>query len=123
MKQEMVGWRWHQPDHTLIICTLQEITTPTPALPDAKPTVSKHRDTVKKTGALWLGVSQKNTAASVEMFCYDLLGWPLRGFCRQLIEYCYLRFTRAFDSRHMGSSAAWSPLMNGESMRPGFEFP
>jgi len=22
MKQEMTGWRWHQPDHMQIICTL-----------------------------------------------------------------------------------------------------
>jgi len=65
-------------DHILIICTLQEVTMPTPALPDAQPTVLKHCDTVKKTDALWLGVSQRNAAASVEMLCYDLLRWPLR---------------------------------------------
>jgi len=59
MKQEMVGWQWHQLDHTLIICTLQEITTPTPALPDAQPTVSKHRDMVKKNWCFVVGRQSK----------------------------------------------------------------
>ena len=54
MKQEMMGWQWHQMDHmhpaqTLVLCPRQ-IITPAPrylffyrpdALPDAQPTVSK----------------------------------------------------------------------------------
>jgi len=52
MKQQMMGWQWHQLDHMQIICT----SLPTDnhastsslnflkadALPDAQPTVSKH---------------------------------------------------------------------------------
>jgi len=55
MKQEMMemmGWQWHQPDDTQIICTsLQTYNYASisslnfcrlHALPDAQPTVSKH---------------------------------------------------------------------------------
>jgi len=30
MKQEMMGWQWHQLDHMQIICTLHQTTTPVP---------------------------------------------------------------------------------------------
>ena len=49
---EMMGWQWHQPDDTQIICTsLQTYNYASisslnfcrlHALPDAQPTVSKH---------------------------------------------------------------------------------
>ena len=57
LKQEMMGWQWHQLDHMQIICTTLQIdnhTSPVSgvphhsifygpdALPDAQPTVSKH---------------------------------------------------------------------------------
>jgi len=52
MKQEMMGWQWHQLDHMQIICTsLQTVnhasTSPQvfympDALPAAQPTASKH---------------------------------------------------------------------------------
>jgi len=54
MKQVMMGWQWHQLDHMQITCTLLQTdnhnsrpTSPLSfyrpnALPDAKPTVSKH---------------------------------------------------------------------------------
>jgi len=52
MKQEMMGWQWHQLDHLQIICTLfwtdNHASTPTQflyrpdVLSDAKPTVAKH---------------------------------------------------------------------------------
>jgi len=52
MKQEMMGWQWHQLDHMQITCTSsRQITMPAPhhsivyrqdALPDVPPTVSKH---------------------------------------------------------------------------------
>jgi len=49
-KQEMMGWQWHQLDHMQIICTTLQrdnlASTPSlyglDALPDARPTVSKH---------------------------------------------------------------------------------
>jgi len=50
MKQEMMGWQWHQLDHMRIICTsLQRdnqastslLNCFTDALPKAQPTVSK----------------------------------------------------------------------------------
>jgi len=52
MKEEMMGWQWHQLDHIQIICTLHYTDNPTStlslnyytsdSLPDAQPTVSKH---------------------------------------------------------------------------------
>jgi len=52
MKQEMMGWQWHQLDHMQIICTslhtdnhasISSLIFYRPdALPDAQPTVSKH---------------------------------------------------------------------------------
>jgi len=53
MKQEMMGWQWHQLDHMQIICTLLQTDNHASisslsfyrldALPDdAEPTVSKH---------------------------------------------------------------------------------
>jgi len=52
LKQEIMGWKWHQRDHMQIICTTLQTdnhaSTPSlifygpDALPDAKPTVSKH---------------------------------------------------------------------------------
>jgi len=52
LKQEMMGWQWHQLDHMQIICTTLQTDnhTSTPSLnflwagcfPDAQPTVSKH---------------------------------------------------------------------------------
>jgi len=52
MKQETMGWQWHQLDHTQIICTSFETDNHTStswlnfhrqdALPDAQPTVSKY---------------------------------------------------------------------------------
>jgi len=52
MKQEMMGWQWHQLDHMQIICTSLQTdnnasTSPLSfyrpdALPAAQPTVSKH---------------------------------------------------------------------------------
>jgi len=51
MKQEMMGWQWHQLDHMQIICTLLQTDKPRhhsifyrpDALSDAQPAVSKHR--------------------------------------------------------------------------------
>jgi len=53
MEQEMMGWLWQQLDHMEIICTSLQTdnhasTSPfsfyrLDALPDAKPTMSKHR--------------------------------------------------------------------------------
>jgi len=55
IKQEMMGWQWHQLDHVQIICTslqsdnhasisssYHSIFHRPDALPDAQPTVSKH---------------------------------------------------------------------------------
>jgi len=53
MKQEMMGWQWHQLDHVQIICTLLQtdnhastsslhIFYKPDALPAAQPTASKH---------------------------------------------------------------------------------
>ena len=52
LEQEMMGWQWHHPDHTQIICTLLQTdnhasTSPLSfyrpdALPAAQPTASKH---------------------------------------------------------------------------------
>jgi len=52
MKQEMMGWQWHQLDHMQTICTLLLTDNHTStsslnfyrpdAFPDAQPTVSKH---------------------------------------------------------------------------------
>jgi len=52
MKQEMVGWQWHQLDHRQITCTLLQTDnhTSTSSInfhmpdthPDAQPTVPKH---------------------------------------------------------------------------------
>jgi len=52
LKQEMMGWQWHQLDHMQIICTTLQTddhaSTPSlnfygpDALPDAQQTVSKH---------------------------------------------------------------------------------
>jgi len=54
MKQEMMGWQWHQLDHTQIVCTLLQTdnhastgTSPLTfyrpdAIPSTKPTTSKH---------------------------------------------------------------------------------
>jgi len=53
MKQEMMGWQWHQLDHMQIICTSLQADYHASisslnffyrldALPDAQPTVSKH---------------------------------------------------------------------------------
>jgi len=52
LKQEMMGWQWHQLDHIQIICTSLQADnhTSTPSLnfygpyafPDTQPTVSKH---------------------------------------------------------------------------------
>jgi len=52
MKQEMMGWQWHQLDHIQIICTLLQTDYHAStlslsffrpnALPDAQPRVSKH---------------------------------------------------------------------------------
>jgi len=52
MKQEMIGWHWHQLDHMQIICnSLQTDNNASTssvnfyrlgALPDVQPTVSKH---------------------------------------------------------------------------------
>jgi len=52
MKQEMIGWQWHELDHMKITCTLlqtelrQHFITQffyrLDALPDAQPTSSKH---------------------------------------------------------------------------------
>jgi len=49
---DMMGWQWHELNHTQAICTWhQKITTPAPhqsdfygpvALPDTQPTASKH---------------------------------------------------------------------------------
>jgi len=52
MKQEMIGWQWHQLDYMQIICTLLQTDNHASvssldiffrpyALPDAQPTVSK----------------------------------------------------------------------------------
>jgi len=56
MKQEIIGWQWHQLDHIQIICTLLQTDnharTPSvifdrpDALPDAQPTVSSDYDTL-----------------------------------------------------------------------------
>ena len=53
MKQDMMGWQWHQLDTTQIICTSLQTDNHAStsslsfyrpnALPDAQPTVSKHR--------------------------------------------------------------------------------
>jgi len=51
MKQEMVGWKWHQLDHMQIICTSfqtdihadHSIFCRPDALPDAQPTVLNHQ--------------------------------------------------------------------------------
>jgi len=52
MQQEMMGWQWHQLDHTQIICTLLKTDNhastsslkflQTRSLSDAQPTVSQH---------------------------------------------------------------------------------
>jgi len=55
MKQEVMGWQWHQFDHMQIICTSRSLQTDNHvlhlitqilyrlhALPDAQPPVSKH---------------------------------------------------------------------------------
>jgi len=53
MKQEMIGWQWHQLDHIQIICTLLQADNHARALhhsifyrpnglPDTQQTVSKH---------------------------------------------------------------------------------
>jgi len=52
MKQEMMGWQWHQLDHMEIICTSLQTNDNASissldfyrldALPDAQPRVSKH---------------------------------------------------------------------------------
>jgi len=52
LKQEMLGWQWHQMDHMQIICTTLQtgnhasthhsIFYVSDALPDTQPTVSKH---------------------------------------------------------------------------------
>jgi len=52
MKQEMMGWHWHQPDNMQTICTSFQtdkhaITSSVnfyrpDAIPDAQPTASKH---------------------------------------------------------------------------------
>jgi len=52
MKQEMMGWQWHQLDHVQITCTSLQADNHAStsslnfyrrdALPDARPTVSKH---------------------------------------------------------------------------------
>jgi len=45
MKQEMMGWQWHQLDHVQIICTLlapDRFFYWLDALSDAQPTVLKH---------------------------------------------------------------------------------
>jgi len=58
MKQEMIGWQWHQLDHMQIICTSsRQIPMPAPhqsifyrpdALPDAQPAVSEHSRQLSK---------------------------------------------------------------------------
>jgi len=53
MKQEMMGWQWHQLDHMQITCTtlqtdnhagtsITQFFYRPDALPDAQPTASKH---------------------------------------------------------------------------------
>jgi len=53
MKQEMMGWQWHQLDHMQFTCTslqtdnhastsIAQFFYRPDALPDAQPTVSKH---------------------------------------------------------------------------------
>jgi len=52
MKQETMGWQWHQLDHVRIICTSPQMDNHAStswlifcrldALPDVQPTMSKH---------------------------------------------------------------------------------
>jgi len=52
MKQEMIGWQWHQLDHVQITCTALQTDNHAStsslnfykldSLPDTQPTVSKH---------------------------------------------------------------------------------
>jgi len=70
MQQELMGWQWHQLDHTQIICTsLQRdnhVSTSlifyTPdALPAARPTASKH----------WRQHQSTGTAVVIKMWITD----------------------------------------------------